>query len=631
MAAQINLAPPTFLPAATPGKPTKAAAKAAAAAPETSAAPAPEIAAIAPLAAEPVVVEKLVTDPALVAKVAALGESLATVEERNVELTEEVAAKKESIDAMQIVLTSMQKREHELVARETTLTEAHEAASLSSAEATSTNASLAMQVEASAAKLEEATAAATAATASMATMQAELNAVQAELMELRAKMTELAELEASNAALQTAKAALVAKESVDAAQIAALMEQLAAAQADVAAEKATNAAQAAFVAGAEEQVNAIKGRALAAEKARTKIHDELMEVRGNIRVFCRMRPAAASAAAFDEDAAEFLFPDDCVDEIDEISDMAHCGRNMVLIQKSKDSQGKTLTKENEFAFDGILGPACDQETAFNCAPAAMIQSALDGKNACIFAYGQTGSGKTHTMTGTTEAPGVIPRALQFLFNGCDLLATRGWSHTVSMQMVEIYNESLVDLLHEEGAAPCAISVRHLPNYTEVAGARSVDVANAAEAMSMLALADVNRTVGQTDCNAHSSRSHSVCIVRIRGMRGERSRWSTLNLVDLAGSERLSKSGAGRDATLLKETQAINKSLSTLGNVMSCLLEKGRAHIPFRNSKLTYLLQKSLQDKSKVLMIACLSPQPEHAPETKCTLHFATKVNKVTMS
>ena len=168
MAAQINLAPPTFLPAATPGKPTKAAAKAAAAA--------PEIAAIAPLAAEPVVVEKLVTDPALVAKVAALGESLATVEERNVELTEEVAAKKESIDAMQIVLTSMQKREHELVARETTLTEAHEAASLSSAEATSTNASLAMQVEASAAKLEEATAAATAATASMATMQAELNA-----------------------------------------------------------------------------------------------------------------------------------------------------------------------------------------------------------------------------------------------------------------------------------------------------------------------------------------------------------------------------------------------------------------------------------------------------------------------
>lgn len=158
----------------------------------------------------------------------------------------------------------------------------------------------------------------------------------------------------------------------------------------------------------------------------------------------------------------------------------------------------------------------------------------------------------------------------------------------------------------------------------------MDVTSAADAMALLALANENRTVGQTDCNAHSSRSHSVCVVRLRGVRGARERWSTINLVDLAGSERLSKSGAGRNATLLKETQAINKSLSTLGNVMTALMEKGRGHVPFRNSKLTYLLQKSLQDKSKVLMIACLSPQPEHANETKCTMHFATKVNKVTM-
>ena len=132
--------------------------------------------------------------------------------------------------------------------------------------------------------------------------------------------------------------------------------------------------------------------------------------------------------------------------------------------------------------------------------------------------------------------------------------------------------------------------------------------------------------------AHSSRSHLVLTVHCQGhelTEGGKKYDARLNLVDLAGSERITKS-AVKGAALL-EAQAINKSLSTLGNVMSCLLEKGRAHIPFRNSKLTYLLQKSLQDKSKVLMIACLSPQPEHAPETKCTLHFATKVNKVTMS
>ena len=230
-----------------------------------------------------------------------------------------------------------------------------------------------------------------------------------------------------------------------------------------------------------------------------------------------------------------------------------------------------------------------------------------------------------------------------------------------MQMVEIYNESLVDLLRESGAAVASVGVRHGDQYTEITNARNVEVTSAADAMALLALANENRTVGQTDCNAHSSRSHSVCVVRLRGVRGARERWSTINLVDLAGSERLSKSGAGRNATLLKETQAINKvsfiyryisrescsrfdlppsyitilitnnkSLSTLGNVMTALMEKGRGHVPFRNSKLTYLLQKSLQDKSKVLMIACLSPQPEHANETKCTMHFATKVNKVTM-
>ncbi|KAJ2335616.1 kinesin-like nuclear fusion protein [Coemansia sp. RSA 2681] len=364
------------------------------------------------------------------------------------------------------------------------------------------------------------------------------------------------------------------------------------------------------------------------ESMRRKLHNAIQELKGNIRVFCRVRPLLGE----ERDMSTLLplsFPD--CDDKNEIE----------LVQSSENALGKSTAKAFPFKFDRVFAPDSSQDTVFD-EVSQLIQSALDGYPVCIFAYGQTGSGKTHTMQGPDAIPasgmdeeilGIIPRAVKQIYENTGKLAERGWEYTLEGQFLEIYNETLQDLLAPSGRSAQASDkqskldiYQDTEGHTRVKNLTTVKVDSAERVHWLLARAAENRTVAATNCNERSSRSHSVFTLFLRGkntLTGESST-GVLNLIDLAGSERLSSSGSSGDR--LKETQAINKSLACLGDVIAALA-KGNRHIPYRNSKLTHLLQESLgAGNSKTLMFVCVNPSPSSTQESLCSLQFATKVN-----
>ncbi|KAL0357290.1 UNVERIFIED_CONTAM: Kinesin-like protein KIN-14F [Sesamum calycinum] len=253
----------------------------------------------------------------------------------------------------------------------------------------------------------------------------------------------------------------------------------------------------------------------------------------------------------------------------------------------------------------------------------LIRSVLDGYNVCIFAYGQTGSGK-NTYNGpkelTKESIGVNYRALSDLF----LISEQrkdSISYDVSVQMIEIYNEQVRDLLATDEIR------NNSQNGVNVPSANLVPVTSTTEVLNLMSLGMKNRVVGATAMNDRSSRSHSCLTVHVQGrdlssgsiLRG------CMHLVDLAGSERADKTEAVGDR--LKEAQHINRSLSALGDVISSLSQKN-SHVPYRNSKLTQLLQDSLGGQAKTLMFIHISPEPNALGETISTLKFAERVSTV---
>jgi kinesin family protein C1 len=222
---------------------------------------------------------------------------------------------------------------------------------------------------------------------------------------------------------------------------------------------------------------------------------------------------------------------------------------------------------------------------------------------------------------------MIPRAVAQIYKAAKDLQSKGWEYTIEGSFLEIYCEGMRDLLSTK-ATPMKLDIRHdeKRKITVVDGLTLVSLDSATSVDSLLALAAKNRTTAATAANERSSRSHSVFMLALQGKNegtGERSR-GVLNLVDLAGSERLNHSQAAGDR--LKETQAINKSLACLADVIHAL-GNDSAHVPYRNSKLTYLLQYSLGGNSKTLMFVNISPAKEHVSETLCSLRFATAVNK----
>ncbi|KAL1964921.1 hypothetical protein VTN77DRAFT_6274 [Rasamsonia byssochlamydoides] len=362
------------------------------------------------------------------------------------------------------------------------------------------------------------------------------------------------------------------------------------------------------------QTNEAKEKLRKEETLRRKLHNQVQELKGNIRVFCRVRPPLPSEPP--NEVAQITFPDESTD----------CKEISVLGPEEKSSLGVITRKNNAFSFDRVFGPNTQNADVFE-EISQLVQSALDGYNVCIFCYGQTGSGKTYTMS---SEDGMIPRAVHQIYDTAKNLEEKGWKYTMEGNFVEVYNENLNDLLGKaEEFDKKKHEIRHDMQRckTTITDVTTVTLDSPETVQSILKRATANRSVAATKANERSSRSHSVFILRLLGensITGERSE-GTLNLVDLAGSERLSHSGATGER--LKETQNINRSLSCLGDVISALGQgKEGGHIPYRNSKLTYLLQFSLGGNSKTLMFVMVSPLQAHLGETLTSLKFATKVH-----
>ncbi|XP_062170285.1 kinesin-like protein KIN-14N [Alnus glutinosa] len=345
------------------------------------------------------------------------------------------------------------------------------------------------------------------------------------------------------------------------------------------------------------------------EMLRKKLHNTILELKGNIRVFCRVRPLLPDDGGISMEGKVFSYP----------TSIETLGRGIDVVQSGQ---------KHAFTFDQVFMPEATQDDVF-VEISQLVQSALDGYKVCIFAYGQTGSGKTYTMMGRPGHPeqkGLIPRSLEQIFQTRQSLQPQGWRYEMQVSMLEIYNETIRDLLSTPGVAGKQYAIKHDANgNAHVSDLTIVDVRSAKEVSFLLDQAAQSRSVGKTQMNEQSSRSHFVFTLRIFGVNEstEQEVQGVLNLIDLAGSERLSKSGSTGDR--LKETQAINKSLSSLSDVILALAKK-EDHIPFRNSKLTYLLQPCLGGDSKTLMFVNVSPDPSSVGESLCSLRFAARVN-----
>nr|CAD1822374.1 unnamed protein product [Ananas comosus var. bracteatus] len=282
-----------------------------------------------------------------------------------------------------------------------------------------------------------------------------------------------------------------------------------------------------------------------------------------------------------------------------------------------------------FTFDHVFDCTSTNATIYGLLVRSLIRSALDGFNGTAFAYGQTSSGKTFTMYGSEDDPGIVPLAVQDVFRTARMSADREFLIRVSY--MEIYNEEINDLL-TLGSQKLPIH-ESLERGVFVAGLREEIVSSAEQVLELLKL-------GKTNMNARSSRSHTIFRMVIESSAkdvnsfgdvtsADAIRVSVLNLVDLAGSERIAKTGAG--GVRLKEGKYINKSLMVLGNVINKLSDNGkqRGHIPYRDSKLTRILQPALGGNAKTSIICTVAPEEVHIEETRGTLHFASRAKRVT--
>lgn len=323
------------------------------------------------------------------------------------------------------------------------------------------------------------------------------------------------------------------------------------------------------------ETEAIKEKLRKEETLRRKLHNQVQELKGNIRVFCRVRPSLKSEPA--SEITPMQYPDEA-DDAKEIN---------VMGPEEKSSLGAVSRKNNTFSFDRVFGPSTQNGEVFD-EISQLVQSALDGYNVCIFCYGQTGSGKTYTMS---SQDGMIPLAVHQIYETAQGLEEKGWHYKMAGNFVEVYNENLNDLLgNPDELDQKKHEIRHdmQRGKTTITDITTVDLNSPEMVETILKHASANRSVAATKANERSSRSHSVFILKLIGenhITGERSE-GTLNLVDLAGSERLSHSGATGER--LKETQNINRSLSSLGDVIAALGQgKEGGHIPYRNSKVGF--------------------------------------------
>ncbi|OIT33992.1 PREDICTED: kinesin-like protein KIN-12E [Nicotiana attenuata] len=321
------------------------------------------------------------------------------------------------------------------------------------------------------------------------------------------------------------------------------------------------------------------------------------------------------------------------------SEISLQGHSKCVRQESSQTITWTGHPESRFTFDMVADENVTQEMLFKAAGVPMVENCVGGYNSCMFAYGQTGSGKTHTMLGDIEGGtrrhsadcGMTPRVFEYMFSRIqkerEARREENIRFTCRCSFLEIYNEQILDLLD-----PSSVNLQIREDTKKgihVEDLREVEVTSARDVMQQLLQGAANRKVAATNMNRASSRSHSVftCVIESKweSQGVTHHRFARLNLVDLAGSERQKSSGA--EGERLKEATNINKSLSTLGLVIMNLvsISNGKSqHVPYRDSKLTFLLQDSLGGNAKTCIIANISPSSCCSLETLSTLKFAQR-------
>lgn len=293
----------------------------------------------------------------------------------------------------------------------------------------------------------------------------------------------------------------------------------------------------------------------------------------------------------------------------------------------KKSIGAGTNEIHKFSFDHVFNEA-SQEDVFAKVASDAVDSVVEGYNSTIFAYGVTSSGKTFTMFGTNDQPGVVPRACRRLFG--QLYEMKHVKTFVKCSFIEIYCETIRDLLNNnvKGARIGNLRIRQDAEkgiYIEDLTEKFVNSPD--EILQLIHDGTLQRSTASTLLNDVSSRSHAVLCLTVSKILEDGSETnSKLYLVDLAGSENVGKSMV--QGVSLTEAQMINKSLSSLGNVIYALTEKGRDHIPYRDSRLTYLLQDSLGGNSKTILIVTATPHSSAYSETLNSLRFGKRAKEI---
>ncbi|KAL5063528.1 hypothetical protein RYX36_025265 [Vicia faba] len=335
---------------------------------------------------------------------------------------------------------------------------------------------------------------------------------------------------------------------------------------------------------------------------RKRYFNVIEDMKGKIRVYCRLRPLSdkeiaekerEAVIAVDEFTVEFLWKDD---------------------------------KPKQYIYDRVFGGDATQETVFEDTR-YLVQSAVDGFNVCIFAYGQTGSGKTFTIYGSEDNPGLTPRAISELFR---ILRRDGNKYSFSLKayMVELYQDTLLDLLLPKNAKHSRLDIKKdSTGMVVVENTTVVSISTIEELNNIIHKGSERRHISGTQMNAESSRSHLILsiVIESTNLQSQSVARGKLSFVDLAGSERVKKSGSM--GSQLKEAQSINKSLSALGDVISSLSSGGQ-HTPYRNHKLTMLMSDSLGGNAKTLMFVNVSPIESSLDETHNSLMYASRVRSI---
>ncbi|RHZ23674.1 hypothetical protein DYB31_009026 [Aphanomyces astaci] len=332
------------------------------------------------------------------------------------------------------------------------------------------------------------------------------------------------------------------------------------------------------------RIAALEAKLKDGEVQRRKMHNTIQELRGNVRVFARTRP---------------FLPSDGTGAVSALA----CDGDLQCVTLKRDKE------THAFTFDRVFAPVSGQDAVFE-EVSEFVQSAIDGYQVCLFSYGQTGSGKTHTVrrpcmqgSGNGHMRGIIPRSIEKIMAEVTKSEAQGWRYVMHASFLEIYNETVRDLLADKADKKLVLKMdpKNGQNAVMVQDLTLVTIDSLHQVEGLMEKAARVRSVACTDMNAQSSRSHSVFSLHLRGVNDAQGTVleGKLNLVDLAGSERLSRSGA--TGSRLKETQAINKSLSCLTDVFAAIGNKS----PHVN----------------------LSPTVESAHESLCSLRFAQHVNQ----